>query len=88
MRVAVCRVGVTGAICPPRHPSGDVVTGGEDMPCILAGSESGFEVPAAFQVRVVDLAVEPGQHGHELAAEQGEQPLRVVAIDQDWNGLE
>lgn len=66
MRVAVCQVRISGAVRPPRLPGGDVTMGGEDRSRILAGSKPCFEVPVAFQVWVLDLAVEPGQHDHQL----------------------
>jgi hypothetical protein len=36
----------------------------------------------------MDLAIKPGQDGHELPFEQSQQFLRVVTVDQDRNGLE
>jgi hypothetical protein len=36
-----------------------------------------------LQSRAMDLAIKPGQDGHELSIEQSQQSLRVVTVDQD-----
>jgi hypothetical protein len=61
--------------------------GQEQQPYVVAVAEPCFQVLLTLQFPLMSCVIKPGQHGDELLLEQDQQPLHVMAVDQDRCGL-
>jgi hypothetical protein len=52
------------------RPVSNFLRGLKQSSCALARAKPGLKVPATLQVKVMDLAIEPGQNCDELSIEQ------------------
>ncbi len=72
------------------NPRGSFIKGLKDdqSSALITAPEACLQVPQSFQLGIVRLPVQTGQHGSKLTVRQHKLTLRVMTVNENGDGLE